>query len=414
MIADMVTTEWAPADTPFDATPTWVDISQHVRTTRTAAGSRNLNDLYAPGSCTLEVNNNLGAGAWLDPDVWYRWRQLRIYTADSTLFHGWIKSVTYNVGFRDGISQARIEAVDAVGLLIDGSTDADFATYAAGSPIGAVSAKTIGGRAGYVTDGGVADVATWLLGSGTPALVAPDSCSRMPVFVEAKQSGNALQLLQDFLDAERGFLVGYSDGVGLVGRYYPFALAADASVATLADDGTGYKWLLGSLELAAPDESYIDDATIGGPGLDNQRTADVPTGYPPSTYVRTSNSPIADVNWAKANADMIVKLGKQTDTYPRALTCNVTGPTATSYDASHPAIVAGGNSNPPGSVALDVKYAGTTYRVIPTYVEHNIDERGWRCTFGFRSLDRIIAAYGSSQVFTLASSALGGADILGP
>ena len=409
MIADIVTTEWAPADTPFDTTPTWVDISSKVRTTRTFSGARGARDLMGPGSCTLEVNNDLGSGGWLDPDVWYRYRQIRVYTADSTLFYGWIKSVTYDVGLRDGISQARIEAIDAIGLLSEGSTDADFATYVAGTPIGATAARTISNRVGYVTDGGVEDVFAWLAGSASIPFQSSNTGARIPMFVESKQAGNSVQLLNDYLEADGGRLAAVDEEVWLYGRYTDLAVAVDPPFATLADDGTGYEWLLGSLVLAAPDETYIDDCTYGGQGIDNQRTSDVPTGYPPSTFVRTTQSPITDANWALANTEMIVAVGKQTDAFPRSLTCHVVGPLATSYDANHPAIV--------GFIAItafNVKYAGTTYLVVPMSIEHQIDKQGWRCTFGFRSLDRVVAAYGSAGAFVLGTSALDGTEILGP
>jgi hypothetical protein len=411
VIADFVVTEWAPADTPFDTTPTWVEISSKVRTIRAFSGCRSPRDLAGPGSLTLEVNNDLGSGGWLDPDVWYRYRQIRVTTEDSVLFRGWIKSVTYDVGFRDGISQARIEAIDAIGLLAEGSTDADFATYAAGTPLGAVESQTIGNRAGYVTDAGVEDVFAWVMAGTQIVSATSGTAGLIPMFVEAKQAGNALQLLQNYLEADVARLATDDNAVELHGRYKDFELAADAAApdATLADDGTGSGWLIRSLVLAAPDETYVDDCTYGGQGIDNQRTADTPTGYPPSTYVRTSESPIADENWAKANADYLVEVGKQTDTFPRQLTCYVAGPTATSYDSSHPAIVGAVDVTP-----FDVKYAGTTYKVVPLSMEHQIDQTGWRCTFGFRSLDRILSAYGGGGVFKLGSSALGGSEILGP
>lgn len=411
MFADFLTVEWAPTSAPFDPAPTWVDITSFAKSCRAFSGLRGPTDLLGSGTLTLDVNNDLGGGDWIDKDVWYRSRQIRVYTADSVLFAGWITRIVPNYGFRDGISLARIEAVDAIGLLASGSTDADFATYVAGSPIGVWAARSINNRDGYVGDGGCAAVADWLLAPLAVDFNGTADGSRMPVFVEAKQSGNALQLLQDFLEAEQGRLISFTGGssVFVSGRYHEFGAAGDDPAATFADDGTGFRYLLDSLVLSAPDETYIDDCTYGGQGIDNQRTASTPADYPPATFVRTSQSPIADVNWALANTELIVTLGKQTGTYPRSLACQVTGPTYTSYDPLHPAIV--------GQVGFpfDVLFKGSTYKVVATSMEHTVDTKtGWKCVFTFRSLDRIIAAYGGSSVFIVGTSEWGGPDIFGP
>jgi len=414
MIADWLVTEWAPTDLPYEPDPAWDDISTKVRSHRITVGGRGLNDLYAPGQLVLEVNNELDDAPWLDRNTWYRWRQIKVRVsadADVDLFVGWVTSVEHDVGFRDGVAQARITAVDAVGVAMEASTNADFGTYIDDSPIGEWFARTIDNREGYVTDGGAADVARWILGSLPVSMFdnAPFA-SRMPVFVETLQAGNALQLLQNYLEAERGRLITSGVSVQMFGRYADFDLAAQTPLLTFADDGTGYTWLLGTLELGAPDESYIDEATIGGPGIENQHTIDAPAGYPPSSITRTTQSPIADVNWAKANADMIVQLGKQTETYPRALTAHVASAVASTVDVGHPAI-----DSAVGYAALDVVFQGTTYKVTPCFKEHQIDASrdGWRCTFGFRSLDRINAAYGDG-VFVLGTSALSGTEMLGP
>lgn len=411
MISSVVTTEWAPNDAPFEPAPTWEDISSKVRTTRLFTGLRSPRDTTGTGSASFEVNNELGFGGWLDRNTWYRWKQIRVTTADFTVWYGWVKSVEHNVGFRDGISQARISAVDVIGMLTEASTDADFATYIAGSPIGMWAARTINNRDGYVGDGGAADIVAWILATVGSDYQGTYGASRMPVFAETKQAGNAIQLLQDFLDAEIGCLgAGGSGQLFFFGRYTDLLIAAVPSEAVFTDDGTGDRYLLGSLVLAAPDETYVDDATFGGPGIDNQRVADVPAGFPPSTFVRTNQSPIADQNWALANAQMTIDVGKQTDTYPRQLTALVCDAHGNGYDPAHPRAL-----TRVSVVGLDVVLKGVTYKVKPISVEDIIDaNEGWRSTFGFASLDRVISAYGGSGVFTVGASAWGGPDIFGP
>lgn len=404
--------EWAPNDPPFAAAPTWNDITDQVRTGRTHSGLNGQRDVVGAGTATYEVNNELNSTAWLDRNTWYRYRQIRTRIGSEMLWHGWVKKVEHDVGFPDGISQARIEAVDAIGLLLEASSDADFATYAAGTPLGEITSLTVDGRAGLVTSAGAADVIRWILSNTNIADGGSAVAATMPVFVESKQGGNAVQLLQEYLEAEQGRLfaakVGAPPEVIHVGRYTDLALTVVPPVATFADTGPGYRWLLGSLVLAAPDETYVSDCTYGGVGIDNQRTADPPTDYPPASYVRTP-SPIADANWAKANTEMIVELGRQTDTFPRSIRTLVAGPTANTVDMSHPAIVAS-----VGMVAVELTFQTVTYLLVPQSIDHEFGEAGWYCTFGFRSLDRVVAAYGAAQVFTVGFSDWGGADIFGP
>jgi hypothetical protein len=194
-------------------------------------------------------------------------------------------------------------------------------------------------------------------------------------------------------------------------RYVPFGLAAGAATATLADNGTGYDYLLGSLKLAAPDEAYYDLAVVGGKGIAPQRAADIPTDFPATGYTRAQDSPLTDVNWASANAEMIVAIGKQADTYPRQLSCFVAGPAATSVDGSHPAVLC----VRPGADRVDVIWNATTYKCRVIAIEHDIStDEGWKVTFGFSSLDRLGNAYTSTSIITLGTSALSGTDILGP
>lgn len=408
MISDYLTVSVALSDTPFESSPTWADQTDKVRELTITTGRRSLDDTFAVGTCTLEVNNE-SSGQWLDPDTWYRFRQIKIETSTTTLFEGWITKVEHNVNPVNA-ADARLECVDACGLMADAGTDIDLAAWFAGGGFGEWYAKTIDGEAGYVTDGAAFEIAGWLLSDNTPALGNVIGGSRMPVFVAATQTGRGFQLLQDYLEAERGQIVPDGRDVEMLGRYSRFIVAAGSSIGTFADDGTGYKYLRGSLVLAAPDETYIDEAIVGGKGIDPARTADIPTDYPPSAYVRDTQSPIADQNWAQANADLIVAVGKQTNTYPRQLECQIVGPAAASYDTAHPGAVAVA-----GRSRVSVKYGGSTYDCAVESVEHSLSIKdGWRTTLGFSSIDRLTAAYTSTSIFKLGTSALGGTDILGP
>jgi hypothetical protein len=396
--------EWSPSTAPF-AAESWVDITSKVRTIRTSAGARSIEDVFGAGTCTLEVNNQLRTiAAWLDMNTWYRYRRLRVSTATATLFDGWVKSIVHDPNITPGVSFATIDCIDAVGLIAEAAGDADFESWWGSPPD-----KTIDGQAGYINEFVVREVVDWVcstVGAVTPTYAG---MSRAPMFIAAKQTGSGLRLLQDYLEAERGQLAADGTTVNVYGRYMPFTLAAGSATAAFSDTGT-YRYR--DLVLAAPDEAYYDTAVIGIKGSDEpQRTADVPTDYPPSTYTRTTQSPLTDANWAKANADLIVNIGKQTDTYPRQITSHVAGPTATSVDTSHPALLA----TVPGADALDVTYAGSTYTLRVTAIEHRVSvDEGWWVTFGFSSLDRFAAAYGAVDVFQLNTSALGGPDILGP
>lgn len=403
--ANYLTVEWSPSTAAF-GTESWVNITGKVKTIRCSAGARSLEDVFGSGTCTLEVNNQLKTvAAWLDMNTWYRFRRLRVSTATATLFDGWVKSIVHDPNITNGVSFARIECIDALGLLSEASGISHFEDYWGTPPD-----RTIDGVDGYVDESAVRDVLAWL--NDTLGSIGEDQSnegmSLAPMFIPGKLTGSGLSIMQDYLEAERGQLAGAGTTINVYGRYKPFTLAAASATAAFSDAG-GYKYR--DLVLAAPDEAYYDTAVIGGVGIDPQRAADVPFNYPASSYTRTSQSPLADSNWAQANADMIVKLGKQTNTYPRQIKAHVAGPKATSVDTSHPAVLA----TIPGADRIDVTYAGTTYKLRVVAVEHNISTvDGWWVTFGFSSIDRFISAYGAAGVFTLGTSALGGTDILGP
>lgn len=420
-LADVITVEWAPADTPLDTAPTWVDITDNVRTIETQAGARVAQDLFGVGSAVLEVNNKQPSGApWLDPNTWHKGRQIRIKSGTAVLFYGWIRSVSHQVDIAPSITRARIEAVDVVGLLSEASGDGSFETWW-GTPPDAdgTNGAEIDGQPGYVVDYAFKDVLDWLCDGATipNALVAGDIAkfSRAAVFIPAAGQVASLSGIQPYLDAELGAFITRSDttpyAVSAFGRYEPFSLAAAASSCTLTDTGAGFTWLRNTLKMASPDDTYVDRAVIGGKGFDPQSASDVPTGWPPSTLSRTSDSPLADRNWAAANAAMIVAVGSQTSTYPAELTMFVAGPADTTVSATHPALVA----RVPGANAFTVTYGGTNYKVRVIGISHQITRtEGWTVTFRFSSLDHYTSAYTTTSLFTLGTSALGGTHILAP
>lgn len=415
MLKDLVTVEWAPASDPLDPAPSWVDITDQVRAVEWETGARNSREeAVAAGTFSIEFNNrgDVGGAVVADPTAWYRWRQVRVVRTvdDLPLMAGTLTGIDHDFNRTPHAVFSRMVGRDHIGLLSEGSTDADFATYATGAPLGQVEAKRIGGVDGYVTDGGAADVATWLLPGIDVQFAAP-----MPVFVESKQTGNALALLRDYLDFERGHLVTPAGG-GLVfyGRGTLTVAAASAAEYTLSDDpgdwpGGAYRYLRGGLVWANPDDSYVDDAVVGVAGVkDPQRVHETPTGYPPSSWTRADRTTLVDTHWAKATAQMVVSLGRQTDAYPRQVEMYVAGPVATSVDTNHP------GANAAMLSVVELTHEGSVYRLLIVGARHRIDQEGWKYTPSFLSLDRVTAAFGGAGLFTLGTSALGGSDILGP
>jgi hypothetical protein len=103
MIGDWIVVEWAPSDTPFDPSPTWVDITEHVRALNIERGrSGNINE-YQVGQLTLEVENgHSGTAPWIDQETLYRWRQVRVRLDDGgsnagPMFYGYVVDILHPV-----------------------------------------------------------------------------------------------------------------------------------------------------------------------------------------------------------------------------------------------------------------------------------------------------------------------------
>lgn len=414
-----LTVEWAPTNTPLEASPTWVNITTKVRAIDLEAGARSARESFGIGRAVFDVNNKgRGVSPWLDVNTWYRGRQIRVRVSSTVLFHGWIRAVEHDVNVAPNVSTARIEAVDVVGLLSEASGDGSYQDYVGAPPQSDPASQAfVEGESGFFSDWSFRDVLDWLCDSAgiTNASTDADYLARVTVFIPATRQVASLSGIQPYLDADcQGFITRdatTATSVAVFTRYKPFALAAAASTCTLTDAGGNYKYLRGSLKLASPDETYLDRAVIGGKGFDPQTASDTPTGWTPTTVNRTSDSPLYDRNWAAANAEFLIAVGQQTNTYPRELSCQVTGPTATSVDTSHPAVVA----RIPGANAFTVVYDSTTYKVRVISIRHRISiSEGWRVTFGFSSLDRYTSAYTSTTLFTLGTSSLAGTDIIAP
>lgn len=414
MFADYLVVEWAPNTAPF-AAPTWVDITQYVRGCVLRRGFNGVEDVFTSGSAVFETN---ASAAWISTNTWYRWRQIRVRSVAGgsssptfVLWRGFVTAVAHDVNPSPTVRHATLTATDALGMLAANAANGNAAAYFTGTPLGDATAKTFNGTAGYVTNAGAKDVLTYLLSliTGYPfTLVTDNTASHMPVFVESQQTGNTLQLLQRFLEAEQG-RVESTPAFELVlqGRWKRLVDTYAGSTVTFTDAGGNYKYLRGSLEFQAPDDTYVDSAIIQGVTGDPQTASAVPANYPPTMYSRTSDFPIADPNWCKADADLIVTTRKSQSAFVKRISCQLANPTSTSVDTTHPAL-----GNRLGQ-RTNVVWNSNTYPGVIAALEHDISvEKGWRASIGFADATGF-TNYGAGP-FKVGTSALGGTDVLAP
>lgn len=122
-IADVLAVEWAPASDPFSTSPTWVAITGDVENGNIARGRSGAFDLYGVGKANFLVTNSTGGTPVIDPTVWYRWRQARIFAIGSALLSetftgsdgatptGWTDSGTSGAGASVQINSNRLRFV---------------------------------------------------------------------------------------------------------------------------------------------------------------------------------------------------------------------------------------------------------------------------------------------------------------
>jgi hypothetical protein len=422
-VTDYLTVEWAPADTPDDTTPTWVDISSNVERIKVKRGRDDELDVYAAGSAEILCNNgdSIDTPTIFDLDTWYRRRQIRI----GSIFRGFIHDVRHDLRQSPIKASAVVECDDLLGLLADAELTGDWRdTYTVDNNI--VFEHPIGDTEGFITRTGVADLIASMfakLDGPAPTITATGNAPTMPIWVPWEQTGNIFQLAQQYLEAEGAWLAASPTALSLLygGRWYPFFVAADdpgSIVATFSDTPAGgeFGYLKASVQWSNPGTTYANSVLCKSIDLDGlpQLAENIPAGWPRDSLRSRDAMPVIDDNWISASADLLLAVRSQTNTYPRQIKSLVwaQGKNAT----LHP-----GFDAQLGDIhKVEVTFPNdtqTSYTVFVESIEHEIDQESWYVTFGYTSADRWIDAYPdgfADGLFIIGTSTLGAGPIIAP
>jgi hypothetical protein len=319
-------------------TPSWTDYTQHFQSCRISRGRAGVFDLYKVGTLQLTARNGrTGVDTpWLDPDVWYRWRQIRVVwtggVTDIPLFTGYITKTEHSLNQPRNVNLVTISAVDKLGIIQQEALD--FSGTAAADPDGVWANNGLAvGTVDTFLDGFSENFA-----GDTVDVYGGSTC---PIFFQAVEddvpgqaantrkkvrrrtvAGNFWQLLQDALEAEYGTMqVDADGGFAFNGRYASLVTFGSTGAQRLTindnpDETPDYRFLEGSLEVAAPGTDYFDAAVATGTTKNQQKTSVTPSGYPETVYARTA-LPCPNDNWTHANTVMWASLFSQTSAWPR-------------------------------------------------------------------------------------------------
>lgn len=443
-LGDVLRVEWAPtvsALTPLTADAAeWEDLSDRIEAGAVREGFANTFDLLAPATATLRLQNGMRsgqtrifkAGSVFGSGTFYRYRQVRICGPHApgdapawVLFHGYI------TGAKQSEQQAPIKSivdltlVDRFGLLMDGALTGDDES---GVTL-PVRDKFNDRRTVFDEDGnpGVKvyawEAVAFILEHCGLDLDESFSyfAAETPVFLPYDIRGNGLQVAQDYLEAEGARLsvvpqVGSVHGQILYAHRWAQIEAAASSPTILfhgdPPDDTYIPIQRGGLEVTEPRDEFYTRAVYRDVISGRTMTGDNAIVTPPKTRSRT-NLPIGDANWAQATATMVALIHSDQMTYPSSVGALVWpgGNAATLAAATDP--VADGFH---GATLTYTEVAGTehVFGVLIEGRETRFDHNEWRATWHLSNLERWATYYGTDGVFTLDSSSLDGAEILGP
>lgn len=392
---DSVTVEWAPGSDPFDETPTWTTLS-NIWSVSTRRGRSGVFDLYAPGTCTIVVDNHSGS---IDPTEWYRWRQVRVTATatgptDNVLFRGFVTEILHDQSGRSGFATAQIQCMDLLGVV---------------------------GRYSYTPGDGEApeDIAGTRVARVANDIDVPNgwrAFSTGYINIAELEAGsyNALQHLQEIAQAEAGAIYVTGDGIlTFEDRYEALNRLSSSPVTVFSDtySGSEVPFLYGDVVLTPVGRDYRNRIVITPDSRTAQIDESVPAGYPPDSLSLTL--PIADDAQAAVLASFLLDVYSfSTDVvWPLNLTTSVF--TQTVLDEVS---------------ALELRdycqveftpaaTAQQTYDVFVESIDHTISDTEWQVRLGFSSAARWEEAWGEKDDYLIigdASFGLIGTGKIGP
>lgn len=307
-LSNAVVIETAFDDNPFAASPTWTGVSDHVESATADAGAASIFNRYKASTLDVSLNNT---DFLVNPLLMNRWKQVRMrtVTGSTPLAHCHLDLAPQEWGAQAPFKYtAQLECVDGVGLFARRDLDEE-----------------------PIPGGSVTSVLSYLFtlaGLPAPTFVGMSS---MPIARIPAASGGVLEIIQDVLDTESGFIVHQpQDGLLALevrGRYAPLVAWQDyldnglKCVFTGAPDALAdppqVGILRGSMPMVPVYENYRDEVTVKGT-VGNAYTQSVspPTETPQSTFSRTEML-TANRNWLISSADMWLKMFTQVGAVPR-------------------------------------------------------------------------------------------------
>lgn len=384
-LSSVITVEWSPASDPFDTTPTWVDITQSVRSVEIDRGRGGVFELYGAGRATIVLNNPTGG---FDPTAWYRWRQVRV-TATATgpvsnvLFYGFVENIFHDQSTVPKNATATIQATDLMGVL---------SRYEFPASLFSITDELAGDRITRILDAAAIPSAWYSIASGYVDIVAP-----------TQASFNSLHHIQDVAESEGGAF--YCSAAGVLtfeDRYEGLSRLDSAAVTTFSDTPAGAEvpYLYGEMVLTPPGRDYRNVVTITGDSGTPQQADDITSGYPPDSLSRTL--PMASDGQAGALAALLLEVYKQTGViWPEGISVSVWPDSQNTLDEVS---------------ALDLRELCTveftpagktqqTYKVFVESISHTIGGGHWTCQLGFSSADRWEDAWGTKSDYLIISDA---------
>lgn len=369
--------EWAPASTPFNTTPTWVDITAYVQAVSIDRGRSGAFDSYGAGNATITLDN---ANGYFDQTAWYRWRQVRVTalaTGPTTLevFYGFIETIRHSQPTKPKFATATMQAVDLMGVL-------SRYEYTAAS----VPAEPSGLRIQRLVTAAAIPVAWQSIVTGYTTVAAL-----------ADGVVNSLQHMQAVTEAEIGALFVSRQGILAYEDRYELIDRLDFSPeTTFSDSYTGVEvpYQMGDLTLTPPGRDYRNRVTftpsVGVP----QTASNIQTNFPPDSLSRTV--PVQSEGQALANATTLLEVYRQeTTVWPEYLT-----------------IAINSQNNIDRVCSLDlrrhclVKFTPTgrsqqSYKVFVESIHHTMVGVEWQCRIGFSSADRWVTAWGTKGAYLI-------------
>lgn len=398
---------------PLNPTPSWTDYTQHFVSCKSSRGLSGVFDLYKVGTLQLVARNGRkGTDApWLDPEVWYRWRQIRVVYigggVDQPLFTGYITKTEHSLNQPLNVNIVTISAVDKLGVIQQEALDIVGTATDDPENIWADNGLRLTSIDQFIdvwSENFFSDTIDVYGGSSCPIhfVATEDDVPGQPANTRRRArrrtvSGNFWQLLQDGLEAEYGsFHIDATGGFAFNGRYAPLRALADGLILSLTDTpttGTDHQIKQGTLEFAPPGSAYYDAAVATGTTKNQQKTSVSPGGYPETVYQRSS-LPCPNDNWVYENTVLWSTLFSQTASWPSKATIvldprrvGTTVALATATLGRYAATVA---HTPAGSTQI-------THTVLIEGIDHTIvaDPPVWEATLSMTNLDRWLSAYGT-------------------